>query len=204
MRPRLRAASPKRAAYPFQRPVDRSQCARARPDPLQPGLPFHCRGGCTPRQDGRRPRTVIGRSGPGGRRTGSCQPDHFLGVVSGSHAEQTAKVNVGRRAAAPRREAGPRGRRRLNRLLTRPAGRSAAHHLPHSPPPAARWAETPQQLAGYRTTAERRRREDTERRAGRRRRAWDAARLGAAIPQRAVERTRQIWAQAASGPGRAP
>ena len=40
---------------------------------------------------------------------------------------------------------------------------------------------TPQQLAGYRATAERRRREDAERRAKRRARAWDAARLGAAI-----------------------
>ena len=40
---------------------------------------------------------------------------------------------------------------------------------------------TPAQLAGYRATAERRRREEWERRAERRTRAWDAARLGAAI-----------------------
>jgi uncharacterized protein len=40
---------------------------------------------------------------------------------------------------------------------------------------------TPPQLAGYRATAERRRREESERRAERRTRAWDAARLGAAI-----------------------
>jgi predicted nucleotidyltransferase len=40
---------------------------------------------------------------------------------------------------------------------------------------------TPAQLAGYRVTAERRRREESERRAERRVRAWDAARLGAAI-----------------------
>jgi uncharacterized protein len=40
---------------------------------------------------------------------------------------------------------------------------------------------TPPQLAGYRATAERRRREESTRRAERRMRAWDAARLGAAI-----------------------
>ena len=40
---------------------------------------------------------------------------------------------------------------------------------------------TPAQLAGCRVTAERRRRQESERRAERRTRAWDAARLGAAI-----------------------
>ena len=40
---------------------------------------------------------------------------------------------------------------------------------------------TEQQLAGYRATAERRRREESDRRAERQTRAWEAARLGAAI-----------------------